>query len=79
MDYYGKGSISNNNKLLPIILLVASVAQQLLLCLSFRSLEYTFYFSFYHYNLQFALVNKKAQAAQRKKAMECRGSPLAIQ
>jgi hypothetical protein len=28
-------------------------------------------------NLQFAVVTKKAKAAQGKKALECRGSPLA--
>jgi hypothetical protein len=77
---YGKEGFSssnnNNNKLLPIILLVASAAA--IVVMFYPSVLWSILFLFISTaNLQFAVVTKKAKAAQGKKALECRGSPLA--
>jgi hypothetical protein len=77
MDYYGKESTSSNkNKLLSIILLAASAAAIVAMFILPFFGVYFFLFLFTA-NLQFAVVNKKAQTVQGKKPAECRGSPLA--
>jgi hypothetical protein len=79
MDNCGKESIrSNKNKLLPIILVVASAAERLLPLPCYPSVLWSILFLFLSTaNLQFAVVNKKAQTVQGKKPVECRGSSLA--
>jgi hypothetical protein len=79
MDYCEKESIrSNKNKLLPIILVVASAAERLLPYYPSVLWSILFLFLFLSTaNLQFAVDNKKAQTVQRRKPVECRGSPLA--
>jgi hypothetical protein len=52
MDYYGKGSINNNTKLLPIILLIASAAA---IVAMFIFQFFGLYFFFFFLPLTFSL------------------------
>jgi hypothetical protein len=78
MDYYGKGSINNNTKLLPIILLIASAAAIVAMFI-FQFFGVYFFFFFFFLPLTFSLPwsIKKAMGSQGKEAVECIGSSLA--
>jgi hypothetical protein len=54
MDYYGKGSVNNNTKLLPIILLIAS-ASAIVAMFIFQFFGVYFFFFFFFLPLTFSL------------------------